>query len=348
MLWAPGDCGVAGRTPVFSESDPVGGSALPHNATVITQGFYAPAMAGMYQWTAELLHGSAVDAGPTACGDEPVNVIKATPALSSQPSAATVGGPMTDQARVTGGANPNGTVSFRLFAASDPQCAAAPVQAFGGVALSSGAATSPAFTPSIAGTYHWVAAYGGDANNNAVSSACADEPVTVAAATPSIATTPSAGGPVGTPVSDRALITGGFHPTGSVTFRLYGPDSSGCNGTPAHTSTVPLPASGPLMVTSDTFTPVRPGTYSWVVTFSSGDANNSSVSTSCGAERAVITAAGGVQGISSGVQGISTPGTGSNLLGALVVGGLLALAGGLLVLLGVAMRRTTGAVQPSR
>src|SRR5256885_7789240 len=43
--------------------------------------------------------------------------------------------------------------------------------------------------PAAAGTYYWVASYSGDANNEGVSSGCADEPVVVGPAAPSIKTT---------------------------------------------------------------------------------------------------------------------------------------------------------------
>src|SRR2546428_9213114 len=44
-------------------------------------------------------------------------------------------------------------------------------------------------SPSAAGSYYWVASYSGDANNKAASSGCADEPITVGQASPSIETT---------------------------------------------------------------------------------------------------------------------------------------------------------------
>ncbi len=81
------------------------------------------------------------------------------------------------------------------------------------------------------GTYHWVAIYGGDANNSTVSSGCAAEPVTITQATPTIATTPSAGGPVGTSIFDTATVSGGVNPTGTVTFNLFGPGDATCTGT---------------------------------------------------------------------------------------------------------------------
>ena len=83
------------------------------------------------------------------------------------------------------------------------------------------------------GTYHWVATYNGDANNTTVSSACTAEPVVITQATPTIATTPSAGGPVGTSISDTATVSGGFNPTGTVTFDLFAPATPTCTGDPS-------------------------------------------------------------------------------------------------------------------
>ncbi len=81
--------------------------------------------------------------------------------------------------------------------------------------------TSGSFTPGLAGTYHWVATYNGDANNATVSSACADEPVVIGVESSAVITTvPSPGVVVGGSISDTATVTGGFNPTGTVTFRL--------------------------------------------------------------------------------------------------------------------------------
>ena len=62
-------------------------------------------------------------------------------------------------------------------------------------------------SPVAAGTYYWVAAYSGDANNKEVVSGCADEPVVVGPASPSIATTQLPGsGVVGATFKDRASV----------------------------------------------------------------------------------------------------------------------------------------------
>jgi Abnormal spindle-like microcephaly-assoc'd, ASPM-SPD-2-Hydin len=48
-----------------------------------------------------------------------------------------------------------------------------------------------------------------------------------AKASPALATSPSAGGPVGsTAVTDTATLSGGYNPTGTIKFKLYGPSAT--------------------------------------------------------------------------------------------------------------------------
>ena len=88
--------------------------------------------------------------------------------------------------------------------------------------LSGGVATSKVYRPSAAGTDYWVAAYNGDGKNNSVASGTGDEPVTVSVATPTISTGQQpASVTVGGSNADQATVSGGDHPTGTVTFSLY-------------------------------------------------------------------------------------------------------------------------------
>jgi hypothetical protein len=83
---------------------------------------------------------------------------------------------------------------------------------------------------------------------------------------------------LGRQVSDAATLAGGLSPTGTITFRLFGPGNATCTGTPAFTSTKPVSGNGSY--TSAPFTPTVVGTYRWIAAYS-GDANNSPVSTVC-------------------------------------------------------------------
>jgi hypothetical protein len=110
----------------------------------------------------------------------------ATPSLSTQASAnAPLGGSVSDTATLTGGNNPTGTITFRLYGPSDATCAATPVTTSTVTVSGNGSYASASFAPGEAGTYHWTASYSGDAGNAATSSSCGDsgESVHIAGAT---------------------------------------------------------------------------------------------------------------------------------------------------------------------
>ena len=84
-------------------------------------------------------------------------------------------------------------------------------------------------TGTVTGTYQWDASYtSGDGNNNDASDVGAtDEQVPVMPASPGIATTPSPTSAIldTTPVTllDSAVLSGGYFPTGTITFTLVAP-----------------------------------------------------------------------------------------------------------------------------
>ena len=97
--------------------------------------------------------------------------------------------------------------------------------------------------------------------------------------TVTIATTASPGFPLGAgTLSDQATLGGGESPTGTVTFRLYGPGDTTCTGPAVFTSTATLNG---MSAASTAFTPTLAGTYSWVATYN-GDGSNNPVSGTCG------------------------------------------------------------------
>src|SRR4029077_16981867 len=127
--------------------------------------------------------------------------------------------------------------------------------------------TSANFTPLTVGTYRWIASYGGDANNNAVSGACndANESVLVNQAGPAVVTQASAPVTIGGAISDSATLSGGVSPTGSITFNLYGPNDATCAGAVIFTSTVSVSGNG--VYGSGNFTPLTVGTYRWIANY---------------------------------------------------------------------------------
>ena len=206
--------------------------------------------------------------------DSVTTTFKGRPTLSTSASDATVGGTISDQATLAGGTSPTGSITFNVYAPSDPNCTtplnANPITtttAFTGP----GTYTSNSFTTTTVGSYRWRAFYSGDANNDAVSGACGDpgETSTVSKATPTLATNATSS-TVGSPIHDVATVSGGFNPTGNVTFVVYGPDDANCSGTATTVSTNNLSGGS---ATSANFNPPAAGTYRWRATYN-GDANN--------------------------------------------------------------------------
>jgi uncharacterized repeat protein (TIGR01451 family) len=207
-------------------------------------------------------------------------VTKANPTMSTFASAGvTVGGSISDTATLAAGNSPTGTITFKLFGPGDPTCSNTPLFTTQAAVSGNGTYTSASFATPFAGTYHWIASYGGDTANNTVSGVCGDtgETVTAALAAPTISSQASAGVTIGGTVTDTATISGGFSPFGTVTFNLYGPGDATCGATAVFTWTSQL-SNG--TATSGAFTPSVTGTYRWTASYA-GDANNSPVSGPC-------------------------------------------------------------------
>ncbi len=113
-----------------------------------------------------------------------VTVTKATPSLATTVSSASIpiGSTVSDQAMLTGGfpsTGVTGTVTYTLFpngACTAPGTAGSSFT----VGPSNSVPPSAPVTPATSGSFSFQATYSGDANNNAVTSAC--EPFTVVAA----------------------------------------------------------------------------------------------------------------------------------------------------------------------
>ena len=79
-------------------------------------------------------------------------------------------------------------------------------------------------------------------------------------------------------ISDTATLAGGTAPTGTITFKLYGPNDGSCAGAVIFTSVVTVAGNGSY--TSASYTPTAAGTYRWIATYS-GDNTNAGVTTAC-------------------------------------------------------------------
>jgi hypothetical protein len=263
--------------------------AVNGNGTYVTPVGYVPTTAGTYNWVAAYSGDANNAAVSSNFGDEPAIVTPARPGIvtNTTPTSGLVGiVTLKDSATLSGGFNETGTITFKLFAPDGITVVDTETVAVGGNGIY---VTPVGFVPTTAGTYNWVAAYSGDANNAAVTSNFGDEPVTVTPAHPTIVTNASpSGGVVGAvTLKDSATLSGGFHETGTITFKLYAPDAV----TVVDTETVAVTGNG-TYVTPAGFVPTTPGTYNWVAAYS-GDPNNAAIASRFGDEPAIVTLGGG-------------------------------------------------------
>ncbi len=204
----------------------------------------------------------------------------ATTYVSNQASASgyPVGLPIYDSATLGWGVNPTGTITYRLYHPTDPTCIGSPIFSSDTTVTGNGYYESARFVPTIAGTYRWIATYNGDANNNYDHSRCDDQGAAVSVAQRRATLLGSAtvtGG--GSTTRDTVTLTGA-NPTGSMQYKLYGPNNMTCAGSPIHGSTRTV--SGDGNYTSAAFTATTTGTYRWTVYYS-GDANNMAAASTC-------------------------------------------------------------------
>jgi len=229
--------------------------------------------------------------GRSGVASVPYEVEKAEPEISmAAASSATIGGTIDADASLSGGYNPGGTITFRLYGPDDATCSGTPVFVNEARPVTdNGNYQAAFFRPTESGTYSWVAEYSGDENNGDAASACdeTDSVSTLTTIQPTLTTGSATDAEAGTAITVKATLGGGFNPGGEITFRAYGPDDVTCSGAPAfESSTVPVTGAGDF--DSPGFPAIAPGTYRWVATYS-GDGNNETASSACGADGSIST-----------------------------------------------------------
>jgi hypothetical protein len=144
-------------------------------------------------------------------------------------------------------------------------------------------ATQPTYTVTSPGHYRCVVIARNQAGNDAQAS-----PVRSNKATPTLSTT-AALTPSGQ-VVDRARLTGGFDPTGIITFNLYGPGDATCSRTPVLSQRVQVDGNGTY--SSRPRLLARPGTYRFTAVYHR-DANNRAARSPCNAAGEAVTVPSG-------------------------------------------------------
>jgi uncharacterized repeat protein (TIGR01451 family) len=280
-LYGPDDATCAGPA-VFTSAD------RPLSGGTATSASFTPTLVGTYRWIATYNGDANNNSVSGACNDAGENVVVhpahpsiTTELVSGAQSGTTISIALGESAQDTSSlsgatASAGGTVHYQVF--SDVDCTALFADA-GTIPVVNGVpgdSTSVQFNS--AGNYYWQADYSGDAANDPASSNCSLEVVSVGLNQPTISTNASESVVLGGSIHDTATLAGGFSPTGTITFRLYGPNDATCTGAAIFTSGIPVGGNGDYV--SDAFTPAAAGTYRWIATYS-GDANNAAVAGAC-------------------------------------------------------------------
>ncbi len=212
----------------------------------------------------------------SAC--ETLAVTKASPLISTSLSASTivVAGSIHDSATITGGFQPGGSVSYEYFSGSGA-CTGTPT-VVGPPASITGGAVSDSLTQTFnsAGQFSWNALYTGDINNNGAVSQC--EPLAVNKITPVIATSLSATTIiVGGSAVDSATLSGGYNPSGTVTYEFF--SGSTCTGIATSIGASVSVTSG-VVPNSASQSFSSAGSFGWNAVYS-GDSNNNGATSPC-------------------------------------------------------------------
>lgn len=237
---------------------------------------------GSYQWVASYSGDASNAPAKGACNDPDEQVIvQAQPSISTTASGAVaVGGQIHDTGHLSGGFSPTGTITFKLYAASDRSCSSA-LESTTTTVNGNGDYDSPLVTTSSLGEFQWVASYSGDAENLSATTACNDpnEQVSVAQASPALTTTASPGVSAGGTINDVADLSGGFSPTGTISFQLYASSDEECSKPISEALSVSV-TKGNATYKSPAIPESTPGSYQWVASYS-GDTNNTPAQDAC-------------------------------------------------------------------
>jgi hypothetical protein len=278
-LYGPGDPTCAGSV-IQTSTRTVSGDGK------YTSDEYFPSVVGTYNYVV-VYSGDAENApAATACGasGQSVTITSAAPTLATLASGSvTVGEDIFDTARLFGGDEPSGSVTFSLYGPNDGTCSQAPISVF--TVPTTGLEQryrSPTYTALAEGDYHWIASYGGDARNLPTTGVCGEEAESVLVtgggpAPIAMAVQASPSTTVGGQISATASVTAPNGAAGTLTFRVYGPGDDTCQRGAVDASTRAVSGDGQYI--SDPFVPTDPGVYRFVVTYNGADGR--SASTAC-------------------------------------------------------------------
>jgi hypothetical protein len=202
--------------------------------------------------------------------------------------------PSSISAALAGGSSPSGTVTFTVFG---PQPSPPSSCVSGGTVVGTASAfgdgtyhPSTDFTPPSPGDYWWYASYGGDVGDEPSASTCGSgmaETTVMPKSTPTLSASGPMGGTAGSQISASSIaatLAEGSSATGTITFTVFGPQSSppsSCASGGATVGTASVNGDGTYQPSAG-FTPPSPGEYWWYASYS-GSAGDEPAASACGA-----------------------------------------------------------------
>ena len=223
-----------------------------------------------------------------------VSAPAAPPTLTLEATDAVIGGSIHATAELAESPGATGEISFEVFASDDPTCEGPALEQSAATVSEEGEYESEDFDPTVVDDYYWTASYSGDGENEPAEAICAATS-SVTKASPNLTATATSTVVVGGTITDQATLSGGFSPSGEVTFKVYPPADTTCTSTPLETDSAPIDSG---IATSGDFLTQQAGDFRWTATYE-GDANNEAVSLGCNASGQTSSVAKASPGLSA-------------------------------------------------
>ncbi|MFL5874139.1 MAG: hypothetical protein ACJ75T_11810 [Solirubrobacterales bacterium] len=276
-VFSPGDENCSGA-PAFSSTVQVAGDGTYRSDA------FEPSRVGTYRWTISYSGDTYHSPATVACGKAASPISQAKPSIAGAvPQVTTVGTPFSDAVTLKGGFAPNGTVTFRIYGPIAGGCAGS---SFVNIVAIKGNGTinSDPFVALRPGRYSFLASYSGDSENQGASEPCDSPTQVIQVLKRSPQVKPRAVLVGGKRISIRARLAGSVSPSGSITFRLYGPSDKGCRSKPKFSGSVKVKANGTFPLAR--YLATKPGLYRLSVGYT-GDPRNRSAKATCGAAQSI-------------------------------------------------------------
>ena len=266
----PGDANCSG-TAAFSSTVSVAGNGAYRSAT------FTPARVGTFRWTAAYSGDPNHAPASVGCGKATSAITQAKPSIAGAvPQRIPVGTAFRDAATLRDGFAPGGAITFRIYGPIAAGCTGAAY--VNTVAVNgNGTVSSDPFVPLRTGRYSFAVSYSGDAENQAASEPC-DSPAQVVQVVKRSPTVKPRAILIGKQISIRARLTGSVSPSGSLTFRLYGPGDTRCRRKPKFSGGVTVKKNGTFPLAR--YLATKPGIYRLTVGYA-GDPRNRRYAGSC-------------------------------------------------------------------